>query len=223
MFVLDAKQRLYVVLLAVFLTSLLVADIVAGKYFVVGDLQLSTGTVIFPIAFLLTDVVNEYYGRRGARFMTFVGMAMLVFGFGIIYAARVLPVWDRSPIPQPAFDAVFGISARLFVASLVAYLISQFVDIYTFHITKRVTRSRFLWVRALGSTALSQIVDTGAVTFGSLLGLIPVGDIVAIAVGAYVYKMVVATLLTPLLYVSHDIISKRMGIDPAPAEDEGDA
>jgi uncharacterized integral membrane protein (TIGR00697 family) len=220
MFALDTKQRLYVVLLAVFLTSLLVADIVAGKYFVTGGVQLSTGTVIFPIAFLLTDVVNEYYGRRGARFMTFVGMGMLIFGFAIIYVARVLPVWEQSPVPQPAFDAVFGISARLFVASLIAYLISQLVDIHTFHLTKRITRSRFLWVRALGSTALSQVVDTTAVTFGSLLGILPLRDIASIAASAYVYKMVVAAALTPLLYVSHDVIGKRLGIDPAPAEDD---
>ncbi len=222
MFTLDAKQRLYFVLTAIFLTSLLVADIVAGKFFMAFGVTMSTGTVVFPIAFLLTDIVNEYYGRRGARFLTLIGMAMLVFGFAIIFLARKLPIASGSPVPQEAFDAVFGLSARLFGASLVAYLIGQFVDIHTFHLTKRITQSRHLWLRALGSTAISQIVDTTAVNFGALLGAMPVADVATIAAWSYVYKMIVAAALTPLCYLAHDIITRRLGIDPAPAEDEGD-
>lgn len=222
MFTLDAKQRLYFVLTAIFLTSLLVADIVAGKFFTVFGVTMSTGTVIFPIAFLLTDIVNEYYGRRGARFLTLIGMAMLVFGFAIILAARKLPVANGSPVPQEAFDAVFGLSGRLFGASLAAYLIGQFVDIHTFHLTKRITHSRHLWLRALGSTAISQVVDTAAVNFGALVGSMPLGTVATIAAWSYVYKMLVAAALTPLIYVAHELISRFMGIDPAPAEDEAD-
>ena len=222
MFTLDAKQRLYFVLTAIFLTSLLVADIVAGKFFTAFGITMSTGTVVFPIAFLLTDIVNEYYGRRGARFLTLVGMAMLVFGFGIIFVARKLPIAHGSPVPQEAFDAVFGLSARLFGASLAAYLIGQFVDIHTFHLTKRITHSRHLWLRALGSTAISQVVDTTAVNFGALLGAMPLAEVATIAAWSYVYKMVVAAALTPLCYLAHDVITTRLGIDPAPAEDELD-
>lgn len=222
MFTLDAKQRLYFVLTAIFLTSLLVADIVAGKFFTAFGITMSTGTVIFPIAFLLTDIVNEYYGRRGARFLTLIGMAMLVFGFAIIFAARKLPVAHGSPVPQEAFDAVFGLSARLFGASLVAYLIGQYVDIHSFHLTKRITQSRHLWLRALGSTAISQVVDTAAVNFGALLGSMPVGAVATIAGWSYVYKMIVAAALTPLVYLAHEIITRRLGIEPAPAEDETD-
>jgi uncharacterized integral membrane protein (TIGR00697 family) len=217
---LDAKQRLFFALSSIYLTSLLVADIVAGKYFVFRGLEMSVGTVVFPIVFLLTDIVNEYYGKQGARFLTWSGMAMLVFGFAIIAVARLLPPAPMTPVPQAAFDSVFGLSARLFAASLGAYLVSQFADIYAFHFTKRITRSRFLWIRALGSTVLSQVVDTAFVNFGANAGLRSVGDIAEITLYSYLYKIGVATIMTPILYVAHDIISRRLGIDPAPVDDD---
>lgn len=220
MFELTARHRLYIVLCSIFVTSLLVADIVAGKFFTLTLLEqaitMSVGTVTFPIAFLLTDIVNEYYGRRGARLMTGVGMGMLVLGFSIITAARFLPVAEGSPIPQSAMDAVFGISWRLFGSSLAAYLISQFVDIYTFHMVKSVTESRHLWLRAIGSTALSQVVDTVAVNLGALAGMMPFSEIVTITIYSYLYKLVVAVLLTPLCYVAHELITRRYGIEPVP-------
>ncbi|UJR80853.1 queuosine precursor transporter [Sandaracinus amylolyticus] len=215
----STRHQLFLVLVALFVTCLLVADIVAGKYFQVGALEMSVGTVTFPIAFLLTDIVNEYYGRPGARMMTGIGMAMLVVAFSLIYMSRTLPVSAGSPVGQESFDAVFGISMRLFVASLVAYLISQIVDIHAFHFVKGVTESKHLWLRAIGSTALSQVVDTFVVTFGCLLGLRSTSDILVIFGTSYLYKIVVAVLLTPLVYVAHDLITRRMGIEPAPHDE----
>lgn len=217
---LSPRYRLYLVLVALFVTCLLVADIVAGKYFQVGALEMSVGTVTFPIAFLLTDIVNEYYGRRGARLMTGVGMLMLLVAFSLIFMSRSLPVSEGSPVAQPAFDAVFGISLRLFVASLIAYLISQIVDIHAFHFVKAMTRSQHLWLRAIGSTAVSQVVDTFVVTFGSLAGLRSTHDILVIFGTSYLYKIVVAVLLTPLVYVAHDVITRRMGIEPASVDED---
>lgn len=215
------RQRLYLVLVSTFVTCLLVADIVAGKYFQVGSLEMSVGTVTFPFAFLLTDVVNEYYGRDGARTMTAIGMAMLVVAFALITMSRLLPVSPGSYVGQEAFDQVFGMSLRLFAASLTAYLVSQLVDIHTFHVFKAVTRSKHLWLRAIGSTALSQIVDTVAVNFGALVGNRQLGEIASITAASYAYKLVVAVLLTPLCYVAHEVITRRMGIEPAPL-DEGE-
>lgn len=221
-FELTRQHQLYVVLVALFVTCLLVADIVAGKFFRIGTLSMSTGTVAFPIAFLLTDIVNEYYGRGGARTMTAVGMAMLVVGFAIIMAARLAPVAaDETYVSQAAFDEVFGLTGRLFGASLVAYLVSQFLDIYTFHIMKRVTASRHLWLRAIGSTVLSQVIDTVFVNFGAQFGHLAIERIWEITFWSYVYKVIVAILLTPLCYVAHSILTTRLGIEPAPHGDEG--
>lgn len=220
-FELTRQHQLYVVLVALFVTCLLCADIVAGKFFRFMGIAMSTGTVAFPIAFLLTDIVNEYYGRRGARLMTGVGMGMLVVGFGIIMAARLAPIAEHETyVTQASFDNVFGLTGRLFLASLVAYLVSQFLDIYTFHIVKGVTQSRHLWLRAIGSTALSQVVDTVFVNFGAQLGHLSIAEIWELTLYSYLYKLVVAVLLTPLCYVAHGIITDRLGIEPAPHGDE---
>lgn len=211
---LSPRYRLYLVLVAIFVTTLLVADIVAGKLFTLGGVSIPVGTVTFPIAFLLTDVVNEYYGRPGSRLMTLVGMGMLILGFAIITAARLAPPAPDTYVSQEAFDEVFGLSFRLFFASLAAYLVSQFLDIYTFHVVKKVTESRHLWLRAIGSTALSQVIDTLFVNFGAWIGLRPMGDIFETTIYSYVYKLIVAVALTPLVYVAHEVITARLGIEP---------
>ncbi len=212
------RERLYIVLAAIFLTALIVADVTAGKFFSVGGLAISVGVIPFPITFILTDVVNEYYGRRGARFLTYMGMSMLVFAFAIIYVARLLPVAALSPIPQAPFDAVFGQSFRFFSGSLVAYTLGQLTDIYAFQFYKRLTHNKHLWLRATGSTAISQIIDTSVVTSVALFGTMAFKDIAAVIGVSYVYKMVAAILLTPLCYLAHEILTDRLGIAPAPVE-----
>jgi len=210
--------RLLLGLAAIFLTALLIAGVTAGKFFELGGLAISVGVIPFPITFVLTDVVNEYYGRRGARLLTFVGMAMLVFAFAIIAMARALPVAGNSPIPQPAFDAVFGQSFRFFAGSLVAYTLGQLTDIYAFQFYKRLTQSRHLWLRATGSTALSQVIDTTVVTWVALAGMLSTGEIFKVIVASYLYKVAVAITLTPLCYLAHNIVTDRLGMPPAPPE-----
>ena len=218
MFELDFRTRVFLVLAAIFTTSLLVADIVAGKFFVLGSLEVSVGVIPFPITFLLTDIVNEYYGRKGARLLTGIGAAMLVFGFAIIFVARALPTGEHSPVSQAAFDGVFGISYKFFAASLTAYLLGQIADINAFQVTKRITHSRLLWLRATGSTAISQVVDTAIVNAAALAGVLAAGEIVRVAFWSYVYKMTVAVLLTPLLYAIHGVLTRRYGMQGLPPE-----
>ena len=214
----QTKTHLYLALVATFLTALLIADVTAGKFFQVGTLSISVGIIPFPITFVLTDIVNEYYGREGARLMTAVGAAMLVFAFLMITVARVLPPAENSPIPQAAFVAVFGMSWRFFGASLGAFVLGQFADIQAFHAVKRITQSRLLWLRATGSTAISQVVDTLFVNVAALAGLVAAGNIAKIILVSYAYKMAVAILLTPLLYMAHGFFTNRIGLAAAPAE-----
>lgn len=210
------RDRIYLFLLATFLTALLVADVTAGKFFELGGMEISVGVIPFPLTFILTDVVNEYYGRRGARTLTIIGAAMLIIGFGIIFISRALPVSPRSPVPGPAFDAVFGVSYRFFGASLLAFLVGQLADIQAFHFVKRVTQSRHLWLRACGSTAISQVVDTAVVNFAALYGTLSLGEIAEVAVFSYGYKMAAAVTLTPLLYAAHGVFTRYFGLEPMP-------
>lgn len=213
---LDVRVRLYVVLAAAFLTALLIANCVAGKVVVIGGVEMSAGVLPFPITFILTDVVNEYFGKRGARFLTIVGLVMLLFATGIIATAGALPVAEGSYVSQASFDNVFGLSARLFVASLAAYLLGQLSDIYFFGLYKRLLRGRFLWLRATGSTALGQMLDTSVVTFTVFTGALPLPTIARLAAFAYLYKMLVAVALTPLLYLARGVVTRRLGVEPEP-------
>jgi uncharacterized integral membrane protein (TIGR00697 family) len=202
------------VLAAIFLTALLIANTVAGKLFQIGPLVLSVGVIPFPVTFLLTDVVNEYFGRRGARFLTLVGFSMMLFATGIITLAGLLPAAEQSYVTQASFDNVFGLSWRLFLASLAAYLLGQVSDIYFFGVFKRLTGSRILWLRATGSTAVSQVIDTGVVNVAVFAGSLPAATIAQVAGLGYLYKMAVAVAMTPLLYAAHGIITRRLGISP---------
>jgi uncharacterized integral membrane protein (TIGR00697 family) len=208
------RNQLFIVLAATFVTALIVANCIAGRVLQIGPIVVSVGVIPFPITFLLTDVVNEYYGKPGARFLTLVGLAMLLLTTGILAVAGALPTAADSYVSESAYQQVFGLSARLFVASLCAYLLGQLSDIFCFHLLKRVTGSRMLWLRATGSTALSQVVDTAVVNYAVWLGVFPAGRIAEMAGWSYLYKMAVAVALTPLLYVAHWIIVRRLGIRP---------
>ncbi|MCC6660382.1 MAG: queuosine precursor transporter [Phycisphaerales bacterium] len=235
----DAATLLYLWLSGVFVTCLLVADITGGKFFHldlftvhlpwVGEYPFvthSVGMMSFPVTFLLTDLVNEYYGKRGARRMTFLGLGCALLAFLLILAARKIPVDTRdSPLSQDSFDTVFGMSNRLYVASLTAYLIGQLCDIWLFGAFKRWTGGRMVWLRATGSTVVSQAVDSFLITSILFYGLERAdgsvatwGDIIRIAVTGYILKFVIAIALTPLVYLGRWLIHTRLGMTPMPAE-----
>ena len=181
---LSARQRLYVYLCAVFLTALLIGDTIGSKLFTVDiplgfttlHATLSVGAIWFPITFLLTDVINEFYGsrRRALRHLR-----RLLHGASSPSSSSssraLIPAADFSPVPQDAFDNVLGNANRIFVASLVAYLIGQLVDIAIFQSAKRLTQSRHIWLRSTGSTLISQLVDTLVVTYVAFYGQDPDG------------------------------------------------
>ncbi len=212
---LDARQKLFVLLCSIFLTALLIANCVAGKLFTVGGLTMSVGVLPFPITFLLTDIVNEHYGKKGAQFLTFVGMAMMLFANGLIYLAMILPISEISYVTEESFTNVFGLSWRLFLGSLIAYLLGQVSDIQSFALLKRLTGDRWIWLRATGSTALSQVIDTVVVTTMIFADTRSVEEITLLCMTGYGYKMVVAVAISPLLYIAHGLITRTLGRPPA--------
>ena len=229
---LDKRARLFLVLCGVFVTCLVVGDIIGGKLVQLGvgraSVVISVGMIPFPITFLLTDILNEFYGKRAARFVTIVGFFMAVLASLTIFVAQKLP-W--APLTreagyvgmvQPSFDNVFGGSQRILVASMCAYLVSQFLDIAVFHALKRLTGTRFLWLRATGSTVVSQLVDTIVIQFVAWSGVLSFERIVSLAVTSYVVKLVVAIGLTPLIYAGHVLVERALGIEPMKIEDEPD-
>ncbi|HSZ82456.1 MAG TPA: queuosine precursor transporter [Polyangia bacterium] len=204
----DRKDRFFVFLTALFVAALVTGDFVGGKFFVVFGHSFSAGIVPFPLTFVLTDVVNEFYGTHGAKRITMAGLGAAVFVWATITLALHLPTSPDSPIPDAVFRSAFGTSSRLYVASLTAYVISQFLDISIFHGLRRLTGHRMLWLRSTGSTVLSQVIDSISVSFVFLVGSRSMGFIVNNALHNYLGKLAMAILLTPLIYAGHGLFNR---------------
>lgn len=223
---LSARQRVYVYLCAIFLTALLIGDTIGSKLFTVDipfgfttlHATLSVGAIWFPITFLLTDTINEFYGSAGARFVTFVGFFMAIISFIFIWVARLIPAAPFSPVQQDVFDNVLGNANRIFLASLVAYMVGQLVDITIFQAAKRLTQSRHIWLRSTGSTLISQLIDTLIVTYIAFWGKISTTQLHRAATTSYVGKVLLAVGLTPVIYALHALIHRRLHIEEHPAD-----
>lgn len=221
---LDTRHKLFLVLAGVFTTCLVVGDIIGGKLVetqIFGlDFTTTVGMVPFPVTFLLTDVLNEFYGKRAARFITLVGFGMAVLSFAFIFLAGQIPfatmtrAADWTGVNEASFNNVFLGSMRMISASLCAFLVSQFVDIGVFHLLKKVTAGKLLWLRATGSTAVSQLIDTVTINFVAWTGMMSVGKIAGIIYSAYGLKLLIAIGLTPLVYASHALVERALGIQP---------
>ena len=228
---LSRPQKLFVVCTAVFVTALVLAEATASKFFTALTLPfpihllgerfdtviMTTGVLAFPVTFIVTDLLNEYYGRAGIRFVALVGMVMIVGQFFFLQVAMAVPTASISPVPDAAFDTVFGASGRVILGSLAAYLVGQFVDISLFHWLRRRTQGRYLWLRATGSTFGSQFFDTLIVLSIAFAGQLSVQSILAITLFNYTYKFLIAILITPVIYAAHWAMDRYLGRDTAEA------
>ena len=217
---LHPAHKLYVYLGAIFVACLLLGDIIGGKTISTPLGPISVGIIPFPVTFLLTDVVNDFYGRKGAVFLTWLGFFMAVLAYFVLQVSTWLHADPSTYFTQVEFKKVFGGSAQLFVASIVAYLIGQILDINVFQFWKALTQSRHLWLRATGSTILSQVIDTVTINviFWRWTASKDWGWIGLKAGREYLIKLIVAIALTPAVYAVHTFVVKVMGIEPEPHE-----
>jgi uncharacterized integral membrane protein (TIGR00697 family) len=230
-YVLTRPQRVFVVCAGIFLAALVLAEAIAGKFFVAftlpapitilgqsfPDVVMTTGVLAFPITFIVTDVMNEYFGRRGIRFVTALGVALVFFEFALLQVAIPLPTASFSPVPDEAFRTVFGTTGRVIFGSLTAYLVGQLIDIALFHRLRKLTGGRHLWLRATGSTFGSQLLDTLIVLTVAFAGQLGAGRILAITLFNYSYKLLIAVAITPLIYLAHRLIDRYLGRETAEA------
>jgi hypothetical protein len=212
----DKRLRLYSVLSAIFLTALVLAETTGGKLIqlALNDnlvFTLTMGVIPFPITFIVTDIINEYFGRKGIRFITLLGMVMVSCALLVLQLQMAIPAAVISPVPDSAFNTVFGISTRIILGSLTAYLVGQFVDISVFHFLRARTKGKMLWLRATGSTVVSQLVDSFVVLFIAFYGPLSAGQIFNIGLTNYIYKFCIAVAITPLLYVVHELVDRYLG------------
>jgi len=218
------REIVFFILGGFFLTNAIVAELTGGKLFA-ADLgfirtELPIGLLPWPVVFICTDLVNEYFGRSGVRMLTFLTVGMIGYVFVVLLLAMQVSASAHSSISDAAFTEVFGQSMWIIVGSLTAFLISQFVDVLVFHAVRKRTGHRMLWLRATGSTFISQFVDTFVVQF---IGFVVPGKwtfaaFVPIALTSYAFKLVIAATVTPLIYVGHAMVDRYLKGDDAPSD-----
>jgi uncharacterized integral membrane protein (TIGR00697 family) len=185
---------------------------------------LTCGVLLWPLEFIITDIINEFYGPKAIRRMSIIAVILIVYAFLMYYIAIGLPpadVWLSSSSKQgvtniqTSFAAIFGQNMRIILGSIIAFLVSQIVDVQVFHYIKRKTGHKYLWLRATGSTLVSQLVDSYVVLFIAFAYIFPWQLILAIGIMNYCYKFVVAIILTPLIYFIERKIEVYVGHDVA--------
>lgn len=186
--------------------------------------NLTCGVLLWPLEFVMTDIVNEYYGPKAVRRISLTAIALIAYAFLMYFLAIKVPAADfwrpvnvKNGIPdmQDAFSVVFGQGMRIIVGSLVAFLVSQMVDVTVFHRIKRATGEKQVWLRSTGSTLVSQIVDSYIVLFIAFTGVFTWQQILAFGIMNYIYKATMAIVLTPVIYLVEARIEKYVGRDVA--------
>ena len=248
---LDYKEnKLFLLLAGFFVTNAIIAEFIGVKIFSLEKtlgwdsmnwtlfgveglgFDMTAGVLTWPIVFVMTDVINEYYGHRGVRFLSYMAVGLISFGFVVIYGAisispndwwqhisGIVEGQDAQSIMDMdlAFGKIYGQGMWIIIGSLVAFLVGQIVDVFTFHKIKKITGNSKLWLRATGSTLVSQFIDSFVVLFiafyiGADWDLVRV---LAIGTVNYTYKFTMAVLLTPIIYATHYIIDNYLGLATA--------
>jgi uncharacterized integral membrane protein (TIGR00697 family) len=238
------RNRVFTILCGIFITNALMAEVIGVKIFSVEgtlglppahlnlfgfimDFDLTAGVIIWPVVFITSDLINEYFGQPGVKRISYLTAALIAYAFIILMITIKLPtagwyVESNSKDPQGnafninyAFVKIFSQSQRIIIGSLTAFLVGQLVDVYIFQRLRRYTGSKMLWLRATGSTLVSQFIDSFVVLYIAFSGTFPNDKIIAIGITNYIYKFLVAIALTPLVYLGHSLIDKYLGKEHA--------
>ena len=210
------KDIIYVVLAGIFITNALVAELIGGKLIYVGDTVMSLGILPWPIVFITTDLINEYFGEKGVKKLSFITAGLIAYTFFLLLIGLNIPaVKGDGLISDEQFNAVFGQSMWIIVGSITAFLVSQLIDVTIFHFVKNRTGKKMLWLRSTGSTVISQLFDSFIVLGIAfwLPGKIDSKTFVASAFTGYSVKLGIAICLTPLIYLGHYLIDNYLGTE----------
>ncbi len=217
-------RKIYLYLGALFITSLVVSNLIFQKFFfwhpfgeytVFGAtlFEISVGILPYPVTFLITDLISELFGKKKANQIVVAGIFASFFSLIIVYTASAVPATPWSPVDNGMFSSVFGNTIVAVFASMMAYLLAQFVDIQIYHFWKRITKGKYLWLRNNFSTFSSQFIDTFTVVL--LLcsfGEIPWDKFKGLVISGFIFKIIIAFLDTPFLYFFVYILRKRFNL-----------
>jgi uncharacterized integral membrane protein (TIGR00697 family) len=213
----NRRDLVYFALAGFFITNALLGELTGGKLFSLGPFTMSIGVIPWPVVFIATDLINEYFGRDGVRRLTFLTIAFIVYAFVILYIAIQVSAASFSPVSDAQFRAVFGQSLWIIAGSITAFAASQLVDVAVFWLVRHRTGQRLLWLRATGSTVVSQLIDSFLIIGIAfwLPGKVKTSEFLTVAASNYAYKLLIALAVTPLLYLGHSIIDRFLGFEQA--------
>ena len=238
------RTLIFVILGTFFISNVLLAEFIGTKIFslerTIGmepvswqlfgsgkfSFNLTAGVLIWPVVFIMTDIINEYFGRKGVRTITFIAAGLLIYAFTIvIIAIHLVPAdsWAIREVAGQVFDMnrafiqIFGLGLWIIGGSLVAFLLSQLIDAVSFHWIKSRTGERGIWLRATGSTLISQLFDSFVVLFIAFYwgANMKLNEVIALSTMNYIYKVSLAILLIPMLYIIHYLIDRYLGEESA--------
>ncbi len=199
-------------LITLFVTVLLVSNIIAPKFFALGPLRVSSAQMLFPITYIFGDIFTEVYGYGASRRAIWYGFFASFVLVTLSYLAVVIPAAPEFT-DQQAFATVFRPVGRIVLASLVAYWCGEFANSFTLAKLKLLTRGRYLWTRTIGSTMVGQAVDTTVVMFVGFYGLRPMHVILQLIVSGYLIKVIYETVMTPVTYAVVNYLKRSEGVD----------
>jgi uncharacterized integral membrane protein (TIGR00697 family) len=219
-----AARKLYLYLAALFITSLVVSNLIFQKFFywypfdweILGFrlFELSVGILPYPITFLITDIISEIFGKKSANQVVIGGIFASFFSIGILLVAGEVPAIETSPVNDATFQKVFAMSPLAVLASMIAYLSAQFVDIRIYHFWKNLTKGKHLWLRNNFSTFVSQIIDsTTVILLLCAFELLPWDIFWGLVISSVIFKILVAALDTPFLYLFVGIIRRQFKLN----------
>ncbi len=210
------KDIIYVVLAGIFITNALVAELIGGKLIHVGNTVMSLGILPWPIVFITTDLINEYFGEKGVKKLSFITAGLIAYTFFLLLIGLQIPaVKGDGLISDEQFNAVFGQNMWIIVGSITAFLVSQLIDVTIFHLVKKRTGNKMIWLRSTGSTVISQFFDSFIVLGIAfyLPGIMDFKTYIISGLTGYSVKLVIAILMTPMIYLGHYVIQKYISKD----------
>ena len=200
----DFQERLYLIFTGIFIASLVACNLIFQKFFTWNFLgltfELSVGIIAYPVTFLVTDLISELYGKQRANQVVISGFCASVFTTLLIFISMNATAAEWSPVDSATFNKVFGLSAPAFLASMMAYLTAQFIDVRIFHFWKRLTKGKHLWLRNNASTVVSQLLDTILVICILFFGVWSTDQIFSAIIDGWLFKMLMAFIDTPIIY-----------------------
>lgn len=209
----NRKDIVYIVLAGIFITNAIVAELIGGKLIYVGSYVMSVGILPWPIVFITTDLINEYFGDKGVKKLSLITACLIAYAFVILYGALQIPaVQGAGLVTDDQFNGVFGQSLWIIVGSITAFLVSQLIDVTVFHFFKNKTGNKMIWLRSTGSTVISQLFDSFIVLGIAfwLTGKMSTEVYITSAFTGYFVKLILAVVLTPFIYLGYSIIQKYL-------------